>query len=256
MGLMQQHKSSLAITVGCLLWATALQAGNPIRPGAPGPYTGTTQSSQLYTAADAQAGGGIRGRVAVPAGDLLGVFALPQDRWQAVYLAHLSPDGTFQFGGLPSGKYDLAVLLDDRLLEGIVLHRAEDTLTSGDRASIQAKVEASSAFFNEKRIHRCEGTTGRAGTARILLQELRSRPVTLQSAEVRSDIQIRSLKIALMEDVGPGWSMQQTRELARQEVGPPDTKGMIPVVHVPRLSGVRVVETVKDLGTIELGSAR
>ncbi len=252
---MRQHGSSLVTTVW-VLWAAAVLAGNPIRPGAPGPYTGTTQSSQLYTAADPQAGGGLRGRVPVPPGEVLGVFALPQDRWQSVYLAQISPDGTFQFAGLPAGKYDLAVLFEDRLLEGIVLHRAEDSLTSTDRAAIQAKVEASSAFFNEKRIQRCEGTTGRAGTARILLQELRSRPVTLQSAEVRSDIQIRSLKIALLEDVGPGWSMQQTRELARQEVGPPDTKGLIPVVHVPRLSGVRVVEAVKDLGTLELNVAR
>jgi hypothetical protein len=230
----------------------AAAAASPIRPGAPGPHTGTVQSSQLYTPPDATAGGGIRGRIVASGRSLLGVFAMPQDDWKKVYLGQLGPDGAFAFSGLPAARYDLAVLLDDRFCEGIVLHRQPDTLTDADRRSIQAKLEASNAFFNEKRIHRLEGTTGRAGQARALLQEARTRPVTLQSAEVRADIQIRSLKVARLEDVGPGWSLEDTRELARQEVGPSDVKGMLPVTHLPRLSGVRVVENVKEIGDIGL----
>lgn len=229
--------------------AIAAFAGHPVSPGSPSPYTGTQQSSQLYAKPDPEAGGGLRGKI--KGGEVLGVFAIPQDKWQSVYLASLTRDGDFAFRGLPAGKYDLAILFENKLVEGLTLLRGENTLTAGDNASIKTKVEASNAFFNEKRIERSEGVTGRAGQARLLLQELRSRPVTLQSAEVRSDIQIRSIKIVLAEDVGPGWAIQNTREIVRQELGPGDTMGMIPVRHDDSLRGKRVIDSVKDLGVLE-----
>ena len=239
------------VTMAGIVSAAAIAlAGHPVTPGAPSPYTGTQQSSKLYTEKDPEAQGGLRGTV--KGGEILGIFAIPQDKWQSVYLATLGDDGGFYFRGLPSGKYDLAVLFENRFVEGITLMRKESTLTAKDKKSIKEKIEASNAFFNEKHIERCEGVTGRAGQARTLLQELRSRPVTLQSAEVRSDIQIRSIKIVLSEDVGPGWAIQNTREIVRQEVGPGDTMGMIPVRHVDSLHGIRVLDTMKDIGEIEL----
>ncbi|MGI6495137.1 MAG: hypothetical protein ACOX5G_03455 [Kiritimatiellia bacterium] len=236
---------AIALSLGTVAWA-----GHRITPGALSPYTGTQQSSQLYTPKDPQATGGLRGKIAQ--GEVLGVFAIPQDKWRSVYLAWLGDDGTFAFQGLPAGKYDLAVLFENRFVEGLALLRRESTLTAKDRKSIQAKIEASNAFFNEKRVERCEGITGHAGQARALLQELRSRPVTLQSAEVRADIQIRSIKIVLAEDVNLGWTIQNTREIVRQEIGPGDTMGMLPVRHADSLRGIRVLDTVKDLGELDL----
>lgn len=237
--------------IACVFLLPALSlAGHPVAPGQPSPYTGTQQSSKLYTEADPESRGGLRGTV--KGGEVLGVFAIPQDKWQSVYLATLGAEGAFRFTGIPAGKYDLAVLFENRFVEGITLMRKESTLTAKDKKSIKDKIEASNAFFNEKHIERCEGVTGRAGQARTLLQELRSRPVTLQSAEVRSDIQIRSIKIVLSEDVGPGWAIQNTREIVRQEIGPGDTMGMIPVRRADSLHGIRVLDAMKDLGEIEL----
>ena len=256
-------KTSLA-TAALAMCAISALAGHPVAPGQPSPYTGTQQSSQLYTQADPEAGGGIRGTI--EEGEVLGVFAIPQDRWQNVYLAQLMGDGGFYFRGLPTGKYDLAILYENRFVEGITLLRGDSSLTQEDKASIKKKVDESNHFFNEKHIERCEGVTGRAGQARTLLQELRSRPVTLQSAEVRSDIQIRSIKIVLSECVyfptpdkakgkktaedKPGWNIQNTREIVRQELGPGDTMGMIHVMHDDALHGIRVLDTVKDLGKL------
>ncbi len=238
-------------TLACIVSAAAIAfAGHPVTPGAPSPYTGTQQSSKLYTEKDPEAQGGLRG--IVKGGEVLGVFAIPQDKWQSVYLASLGSDGSFYFKGLPSGKYDLAVLFENRFVEGLTLMRKESTLTDKDKKSIKEKIDVSNGFFNEKKIERCEGVTGRAGQARTLLQELRSRPVTLQSAEVRSDIQIRSIKIVLSEDVGPGWAIQNTREIVRQEIGPGDTMGMIPVRHDDALHGIRVLDAMKNLGELEL----
>lgn len=243
--------------LACALVAMATaHAGHPIRPGQPGPYTGTLQSGKIYTPPDPQATGGIRGTIDRSVGQPLGVLAMPQDRWQVLYLAELGDAGAFEFTGLPPGRYDLIVLLDDRIFEGLTLTRLKDNLTPEDHYQIKAKIDVSSGFYNEKHIDRCEGVTGRAGQARAFLQELRTRPITLQSHKVRSDLQIRSIKLVLLEQVGPGWVIEQTRELIRQEVGPPDTKGFLPSYRQEDLNGIRVVTSIKNIGTLRLRSMR
>jgi hypothetical protein len=47
-----------------------------------------------------------------------------------------------------------------------------------------------------------EGQTGTYGKARVLEQEVRTLPITLQNADVLKHIQIRSIKLCLMESVG------------------------------------------------------
>jgi hypothetical protein len=125
--------------------------------------------------------------------------------------------------------------------------------------AIKAKVTESNPFFNVKNQHRIEGQSGSFGKARVLEQEVRTLPVTLQSAEVLKHIQIRSIKLCLMESVGTSklgthWEMKKTREITRQEMGPPDTKGLIPGYFCKSLQGIRVATSVKDLGTLTLAS--
>ena len=86
-----------------------------------------------------------------------------------------------------------------------------------------------------------------------MLQEMRLRPVTLQDATVHAEIQIRSLKLALLEDVGAvGWHLVTTREIIRQEVAGNERKGVLPHKYSAALGGIRVVDSVKDLGEIRL----
>jgi hypothetical protein len=235
----------------------AAACGGPAARGADDkPYkpTGTKQSSQLYTAPDPSAAGGLRGVVKAPKQPLTAVFALDADNSAKLYQGTILPDGhTFEFKGLPVAKYDLFVLFPNEFFEGITLTRDEDTLEKKDRDFIEGTVMRSSPFFNEKKIHRIAGTTGREGKAGIVLQELRSRPVTLQDASVRSDIQIRSLKKGFFEDVGAvGWHLTLSREIVRQEVGGAMPKGLILGNHVPSLGRLRVIDAVKDLGELDL----
>jgi len=176
-----------------------------------------------------------------------------------VYLATLGADNAFSFYGLPPGKYDLFVLCENCFYEGLLLNRDEHTLTEADTASIKAKLKESNPFFNVKNQHRIEGQTGSYGKARVLEQEVRTLPVTLQSAEVLKHIQIRAIKLCLMESVGTSklgthWELKKTREITRQEVGPPDTKGVIPGYFCKALQGIRVSDSVKDVGAIRLCS--
>ena len=263
---------------------SVLNAGVKINPGNMSPYSKTHVSVNLYTKPSAEAQGGIKGVLSSPPSEVLGVLAMYQrfpnvsslddvdggnsaknarninkDMTNEVYLASLSSDNSFSFYGLPPGKYDLFVLCENCFYEGLLLNREEHTLTDADTAAIKAKITESNPFFNVKTQHRIEGQTGSYGKARVLEQEVRTLPVTLQSAEVLKHIQIRSIKLCLMESVGSSklgahWEMKKTREITRQEVGPPDTKGAIPGFYCKALQGIRVSSSTKDIGSITLTS--
>jgi hypothetical protein len=217
-------------------------------------HTGTIQSTALYTPPDPAAGGGIAGRLALQSEPLLKVFALPTDDPRKVYKGEVRENGrAFAFAGLPTAKYDLVLLFAEQFYEGLTLTREPDTLTERDRQAIRQTVMASEPFFDTKEIHRCAGTTGREGKARCTLQNVRTREVTLQDGTVHPEIQIRSLRLALLEDVGSaGWHLVRTREIVRTEVIRAERKGVLPGRYSAKLGGIRVVETVKDLGQLTL----
>lgn len=271
--------ASLVVLVASLAFAAI-----KIDPGNMSPYSKTKVGINLYAKTDPSAGGGLRGMIAGNPSEVLGVLAMPQkfpnisaladveggaatknarninkDMTNQVYLAALGANNAFSFYGLPPGKYDLFVLCENCFYEGLLLSREVNTLTESDVRAIKAKVTESNPFFNVKNQHRIEGQSGSFGKARVLEQEVRTLPVTLQSAEVLKHIQIRSIKLCLMESVGTSklgthWEMKKTREITRQEMGPPDTKGLIPGYFCKSLQGIRVATSVKDLGTLTLAS--
>ena len=228
-----------------LLTASVLLAGK---------VTGTQQSSRLYKKSDPAASGGLHAKLVAFAKPVRQVFAIDNGNPKLVYQGTVSEDGKeIRFAGMPAAIYDLVLVAADRFYEGCRLARDPDTLTDQDRTNIAFTVNKSVPFFDTKKIHRCEGTTGRSGKVRCVLQEVRTHPVTLQSGEVRTDIQVRSIKLALLEDVGEvGWQMVQTREIVRTEVGPTDIKGVLPHCYLPGIGGIRVVDTDKDLGEFNL----
>jgi hypothetical protein len=268
----------------CSFAAIPALAGIKIDPGNMSPYSKTQVGINLYSKPDPSAGGGIRGIIAGNPSEVLGVLAMPQkfptvssmsdvdggeayknarninkDMTNQVYLANLSGNNAFTFYGLPPGKYDLFVLCENSFYEGLLLSREAHTLTDADVRSIRAKITESNPFFNVKNQHRIEGQAGTFGKARVLEQEVRTLPVTLQSAEVLKHIQIRSIKLCLMESVGTSklgtqWEMKKTREITRQEMGPPDVKGLLPGYFCKALQGIRVSASVKDLGTVTLSA--
>ncbi len=223
-----------------------------------GQYTQTRQSTRLYTAPDPAAGGGMHARLIDSSKPILHVFAIPNDNSLHVYQGTISADGfEFNFKGLPVAKYDLMVVFPDQFVEGLTLAMDPDTLTDKDRQFIKAIIMKSIPFFDTKRIHRCIGTTGTRGKARCVLQEVRTRPITDQMAVVHSDIQVRSIKLALLEDAGSaGWQLVQTREIIRTEVAPGDKKGLLRHMFTPVLNGIRITDDIKDLGNIKLTKKR
>ena len=235
----------LLLLCALLLPASGLLAGK---------VTGTQQSSRLYTKSDPAAHGGMHAKLVAFANPVQQVFAINNANPKLIYQGTVSEDGKeIQFTGLPVAIYDLVLVASDRFYEGCRLARDPDTLTDQDRQFIAFTINKSVPFFDTKKIHRCEGTTGRNGKVRCVLQEVRTKPVTLQDATTCTDIQVRSIKLAFLEDVGEvGWQMVQTREIVRTEVGPNDMKGLLPHCHLPILGNIRVVDTEKDLGELNL----
>lgn len=224
-----------------------------------GKLTQTKQSSRLYTQPDSSARGGIHGRIKKHGENtqiLREVFAVSPDNPKLVYQGVVFGDGKeFSFKGLPVAKYDLMLLCQTFFYEGFKLTPDADSLTPRDREMIEKVITKSIPFFNVKKIHRCEGITGRNGAARCVLQEMRTLPVTLQDGTLHPEIQVRSIRLACLEDVGTaGWQMASTREIIRMEVGPDDLKGVLPHACLPALGQIRVMDEIKELGEIDLAA--
>jgi len=207
----------------------------------------------LYTKPDPSAAGGIKGRIANPAKPVAGVFAIPPDEPKNVYKAELSGDGgrDFSFSGLPMGRYDLVVLFDNTVYEGLSLTQEDDTLTPQDRKLIETIINKSEGYFEIKVIHRLAGTTGDGNEARAFCTFYHAKPSTDITGVFYPDPR-RSIKLAVLKDVGPGWQIVRTREIhvdfVKKENGIPRH------VHTDILSGIRVSDSVKNIGELDLAS--
>ncbi len=206
----------------------------------------------LYTDPDPSAEGGLTGTVIYPRDRLVAVLAMPPHHPRRVYRGNITDGGNgFRFQGLPIAKYDLILVFEKAFYEGLTLTYEEDTLTAADREAIADHIHQSIPFFDVKRIHRIQGTTGREGTARSVLQELRTREIRRTPPGTR----VRSLKLAFSEDVNIGWQMVRTREILHQEARPGHFKELLQHYYHPGLSDIRVINRVRDLGELDLRDA-
>jgi len=211
-------------------------------------------SAFLYTNPDPNAGGGIRGEVINPSMPLSGAFALPPSEPRFVYKGEITGENkrSFIVRGLPVEKYDLILVFDRKFYEGLNLHRGENTLTGEDRKGIEKILSESEPFFNVKVIHRIEGVSDPGhGYARGICSFLRTRESTSLAGTVYTDHR-RSLKLLLVQDVGPGWQVERTREIfvAQIKAG----KNVYEHVYRKTLGGIRVLDKIKNLGQINLTS--
>jgi hypothetical protein len=238
-----------------LLFFAALpaRAGQVVHKiGTPAPSVGGEYKSLLlYTPPDPSATGGLRLTSPVP---LEFAFAIPESNQEHVYKATLGPDQKqVSFANLPISMYDLLLVTKDHFYEGISLNRDENSLSPEDLASIEEIFSRSVPFMNVKRTEAVKGTPGDNGRAAALVQWMRIGGNLLnQNGDLMVGHSIRSLRLAFLADVGPGWQVTGTRELLRTDVFPNMPKGFLGVTSVDDLNGIRVVDTVKDIGEVNL----
>lgn len=214
------------------------------------------ENTFLYTKPDPASSGGITGVITSPSGKIEQILAMPAAEPEKVYEAKRDPatPGAFSFSGLPPGRYDLVVFFKDAYYEGISLMRDEDTLTDEDRKKIDITLQKSEPFFLSKKIDRVEGVTGRGNEARMLAGYLRSKGsdlmLTTHEGEFKREDHKRTVKLVILKDVGPGWQIVKARNYYPSWVSP-GTK-MYNHHYAPSLSKIRVADSIKDLGNLDL----
>ena len=222
------------------LLCTALTAPLPARPG-------SYSARHLYSEPDPSAAGGIQGSAPRAGHELVMALAVPADEPRLVYRAGVT-GARFDFKGLPMRNYDLVLVFEDSVWEGIRLVRGENTLTRSDRQDIETIILKSEPFFDVKSIHRMEGSTGDGGEARCLCTLTRTR--TMKGLAAGNSRQ--AVKLIVLKDVGPAWQVARAREFFSRTV--PTASPPLRVTHEQCLEAVRVTDHVKDLGEIRLGS--
>jgi hypothetical protein len=253
---MTLQRWGLIILAGLLAAGGAGAAGKAekAKPGAGGAVTPDAANSRhrLYTAPDPASSGGIKGEIAMPAQPIELILAIPPDDPKQVYLGEVTgPERReFAFRNLPMARYNLVVIYPNGLYEGLELSREPDTLTAADREKIKSIINASDPFFSHKVIHRLEGTTGRGNVARCIVTLYRLGDTLSEDEVTFIKGYRRTFKVIWLKDVGPGWQVVQKRDLYPTNVAGPHVNP--PHVFSAALSRIRVTDSVKDLGSLDL----
>ena len=212
------------------------------------------ENTYLYTKPDDTATGGITGRITSPSDPIELILATPAAEPEKVYKGELDPatPGAFTFKGLPAGRYDLIVYYKDAFYEGVTLSREGNTLTELDLEKINTTLQKSEPYFPEKFIHRLEGQTGRGNQARMIVTYCRAKgsllTFTTYKGEFSREDHKRTVKLVMLQDVGPGWQITKTRNYNPYwaKPGTPLPKHNFSSA----LSKIRVAEEPKDIGNL------
>ena len=212
------------------------------------------ENTYLYTKPDDTATGGITGRITSPSDTIELILATPAAEPEKVYKGELDPatPGAFTFKGLPAGRYDLIVYYKDAFYEGVTLSREGNTLNELDLEKINTTLQKSEPYFPEKFIHRLEGQTGRGNQARMIVTYSRAKGsllmMTTYKGEYSREDHKRTVKLVMLQDVGPGWQITKTRNYNPYwaKPGTPLPKHNFSSA----LSKIRVAEEPKDIGNL------
>jgi hypothetical protein len=214
------------------------------------------ERTRLYKKPDATNTGGLKGSIGSPALPIEEILAVSAEDVEQVYEGEVggAQRNTFQFTGLPVGKYDLVVIFAAEFHEGLRLNVEPNTLTSEDLAKINGSIQKSEPFFTKKLIHRVQGETGRGQSARALCTYLRDKESSLmletfEGKSNRPDFR-RTFKLVLLKDVGPGWQIVRARDLYPVWLNP---KSALPAhKYSDALHQLRVADQMKDIGALQL----
>ena len=201
---------------------------------------------RIYTAPDPADRGGIKGSCAA---NITHALAVNHDR-QRVYRGAVSAGGGgFDFPHLPVGKYDLVMVTKDKAVyEGLSLGEPErKDLPPGSMENLKLRVEKQDAFFNHAHIHRL----GFDGPTCLLFVERTSDRQILRQDGVALGANLRRLEVMEIAQATDDWQVTTTRHLYREEE-PQHGLDYLRDGFVPAFGSLRVIDGIKDLGTVSL----
>lgn len=205
-----------------------------------------TESGRIYTEPDSSSSGGIDGRISK--GDISYAIAVDRER-KRVYLG--DGDGNrFRFTGMAVGKYDLVLITaDGNLYEGLELGEPVDKLPPKLLENLKTRIAKADEFFNRSTPHRL-GVEGERAFA--FVERIRDNRI-LRGSGKKMDVEMRRLEIIQLQQAADDWQMSDTRHIYREpEPGAGKHRPFLVPRNIPALGNIRVVERVKELGTIML----
>ena len=201
-------------------------------------------AGRIYTAPDPAATGGLIGTL--PVGELTHAMAVDSERVRVYRAVPVAGSNQFRFGNLPVGKYDLVLVTKERqVFEGLRLGSVI-VLPAGSQTNLATRIAKADSYFNRYIIHRCGIVDDRI---LALVERIRDRQILTQSGDLVK-ANIRRLEIIELTQAGDDWQMNQTRHVYRQYEPLEKSPAFCRHTYLPALSGIRVVTTLKELGTI------
>ena len=203
------------------------------------------EAGRIYTAPNPAATGGIAG--VLPAGEVTHAIAVESERVCVYRALPVAGSSQFRFENLPVGKYDVVLVTKERqVLEGLRLGGALAAMPPTVRMNLETRVAKADSYFNRYVIHRCGIVNDRI---LAFVERIRDRPILTQGGE-SVNANVRRLEIIELTQAVDDWQMNQTRHVYRQYEPVEKSPPFLRHVYVPALSGIRVVTTTKELGTI------
>lgn len=200
------------------------------------------EPGRIYSKTSEAATGGIEGKTDVA---LTHAIAVDHER-ERVFLADLSDAGkSFRFSRLPVGKFDLVLVTGEgAVFEGLTLGHEMGTVPS----NLVTRVAVADSFFNRYTIHRCGVVEDRAF---VFVERLRDNPTLKHSGE-KLDAYVRRLEIIELQEAEDDWQMVRSRHIYRDAESKRSRPPVFRHVAVPALGNIRVVDSVKQLGMLNL----
>jgi hypothetical protein len=208
------------------------------------------QTTNLYTKPEASASGGISGQINQ---ELTHAIALEHNR-VSCYKAELSGGKAFRFTGLPTGKYDLVLITKTGCVyEGVMLGDDASKLSPAALKHVEESVAKADTFFNKYKIERM-GLIDNGERLLAFVERLRDLQILKQSGEVLKS-NLRRFEVIDFTKAGDDWQMMTNRHLYREEQPLGPNMAFCKHAFVPELMGIRVIDSVKDIGSVALPPA-
>ena len=131
-------------------------------------------------------------------------------------------------------------------IEGLRLGNAITALPPASRMNLETRIAKADSYFNRYIIHRCGIVDDRI---LAFVERIRDRQILTQSGDLVK-ANIRRLEIIELTQAVDDWQMNQTRHVYRQYEPLEKSPAFCRHTYLPALSGIRVVTTLKELGTI------
>jgi len=198
--------------------------------------------------------GGVRGNVTSP----ISAAVLVGANLTSIYNGTVAPDKrSFEFKGIPVGKYDILLFDEpaDKTIKGAIYSGLSVTPGKADVPAqfadrFMERTRLNDKFFSRFNIAAFSFTEGNSiGLA--VIERIKESPITHMDGTVQK-YYLRRVELATMELAVDDWKTNTNRHVYRVEMPMETGKPFLDYIPVPALGRIRVVDSVKDLGSISL----